>query len=320
MIFGQLYGQEFSVENPKSDFLFDIEEWRYDNLSDIEAKFNLARDHEHIETNIDLPTFKFPGDWEKYSVVKKVKWLADKERKDRNQKGLEEINKNLSKIAEQASKDQIKNYHQISGSGKGVSVILKNDSFIDKDAEYTELLRNNEELVNNQIFTFINDVKDIPVLEMIFFNWIYADSDNEWKYRNFILNTKFKENGGDSYSEGFIGASLLDIPVIGEKDTHYILAVQFYDPGNNWNYGVKSPINESLEFSVYTTEGILNLTINEASDSLKVEVYNLLGQQVIDKKVDRGVNNAFTIDGPKGYYLVKVSANRKSKTVKVLIP
>ncbi|NOR70150.1 MAG: T9SS type A sorting domain-containing protein, partial [Methylomarinum sp.] len=95
---------------------------------------------------------------------------------------------------------------------------------------------------------------------------------------------------------------------------------QFYDPGKNWNYGIKTNTFESLEFKVHASSGILTLNTEEVSDSLKVEVYNLLGQQVLQGNVDYRVSNIFNIEGPKGYYLVKLSSNTKSKAVKVYIP
>jgi len=317
----QLSGQDYHVKNPKTDYLFDIEEWRYDDLQDIEGKFNLARSHENLETNSNLPNFSFPNNWEKYSVVKKIKWLVDKERKDRHQIALDNINTKLNKLSKQSSKHLVDGLgSDITSLNEGASVLLLNNDFYIEDIEQADLKNNKENLEVNQLITLIKDVKNIPVVEMLFFNWIYADSDNDWINREFVLSTKFNENGGDPYKEGFIGASLMNFSLLGQKDNLYALSVQFYDPDINWNYGIRTNTFESLDFKVITSEGMMMLNIDEVSDSLSVEVYNLLGQQVLEQKLDYGVNNSFPIDGPKGYYLVKVTANTKSKAVKVYVP
>lgn len=309
------------MKNPKTDFLYEVNEWRFDDISDIESKYNLARDHEHIETSIRLPEFKFPNNWFEYTPENKIKWLVDKERKDRGQYGLECVNNDISRLSKESSREF---FDSLLKSNLGLesrsNLLLRSETFVIKGKLHDNLSRNSEILDNNQLMAIVKDAEDVHVLEMLFFNWIYADSKSDWNNRDFILNTRFNENGGNPYAEGFIGASLLKFPVIGAEKQIKVLTIQFYDPGENWNYGIKEINKDFIDFNLYASEGVLNLKVSEVSDSLKVKIYNLLGQQILSEEIESGVNNSYLVDGTTGYYLVKIIAHRKSKTVKVYMP
>lgn len=74
--------------------------------------------------------------------------------------------------------------------------------------------------------------------------------------------------------------------------------------------------NSIAGLKVYTTDNNLYVT-SDSSDVKSVMVYNILGKQVVNTKVNNQAINVADLSG--GIYIVKVSENGKSNTVKVVI-
>jgi trimeric autotransporter adhesin len=70
-------------------------------------------------------------------------------------------------------------------------------------------------------------------------------------------------------------------------------------------------------FNVYPNPVSDILNIEYTSDLTNVSVYNMLGQQVLNKKVSATSTNIDMSGLNSGTYLVKVEANNASKTIKV---
>jgi len=85
-----------------------------------------------------------------------------------------------------------------------------------------------------------------------------------------------------------------------------------------YNSSLATPSFDNAGFRVYPnpTSDVLNLSYTNNIDT--VEVFNLLGQQIIAKAVNQADYTLNLSELPAGTYLVKVTANGVAKTVKVL--
>lgn len=85
-----------------------------------------------------------------------------------------------------------------------------------------------------------------------------------------------------------------------------------------YNASLAAPSFDSSKFAAYPNpvKDVLNLSYTSNIDS--VQVYNLLGQQVITKSVSQNESSIDMSNLPSGTYLVKVIIEGNSKTIKVV--
>lgn len=85
-----------------------------------------------------------------------------------------------------------------------------------------------------------------------------------------------------------------------------------------WNPALKNTSFDTNGFQLYPNpvKDILNISyIHNITD---VEIYNLLGQQVLVKRINANQSKVDMASLPKGTYMVKVKADEKVKTIKVI--
>ena len=78
--FAVVDGQNRYAKYPKSNFVYDAQDWKSNTIEEIEEKFNEARYHEELDLGVDLPEFRFPSAWISLTDADKVLWLINKER------------------------------------------------------------------------------------------------------------------------------------------------------------------------------------------------------------------------------------------------
>ena len=76
---------------------------------------------------------------------------------------------------------------------------------------------------------------------------------------------------------------------------------------------------DSNPIRIFASQKTIYISGNTDSNNSRVNVYNLLGQEILSQKLNNQSVNQVTLNAPDGYYLVKVQTNAFVKTVKVII-
>jgi len=96
------------------------------------------------------------------------------------------------------------------------------------------------------------------------------------------------------------------------NDEEEPFTISVYDPS------LSATAFDTARFSAYPNPVTDILTLSYTKNISDVQVYNLLGQQVIAKSVNNRQDKLDMSNLPSGTYLVKVTADGQMRTIKVL--
>ncbi len=184
---------------------------------------------------------------------------------------------------------------------------------------------------SNGTARFISPIMDLtvissPVLDFYYRNMIWDDDQNVLRifYRisqqdPWVLITSFNSNQPSWINSGNISlpnpSATYQIALEGEAHYGYGL-----DVDNLQVTGVLSisGVNPKLDFKVYPNPVKDILNISYTQNITNIEVYNLLGQKVATKAVNTNQGQVGMSHLASGTYLVKITADNQTKTIKVI--
>ena len=170
-------------------------------VADVQAAFNQARAVESGQLGISLPALTLPSqaDWDALSDGEKSLWLINRERSDRGVDPLEDVELNVTSVAQTYA-----------------DFLLDNDAWghTEDGRDPWERLDSNPAIqachdflgVSENLAVFVTSGTSISLpIERAVYMWMYDDSGSGWGHRHAILWSSYTDSHGSSGSEGFLG-------------------------------------------------------------------------------------------------------------------
>ena len=139
-------------------------------------------------------------------------------------------------------------------------------------------------------------------------------------------NYSFSVTGIESFS-ALTGLSLEDLKMNITQDLMQNPVYTFTAAGNEdasrfllhfaGTIGIGEKNNSSI--NIYSNEQTVFITCDAGFHNAQVTISNLLGQQIMTRKLGNQVSNQIQVNALKGYYIVKVQDESSVKTAKVYL-
>ncbi|MCP4344033.1 MAG: hypothetical protein GY795_00725 [Desulfobacterales bacterium] len=239
--------------DPTSDTDWDA---GYSGVSDIQSAFNNGRIAENSQLGTSVPMLSLPSqaEWGNKTDNEKALWLINKERVDRGLVPLQDVEDNVTGVAQ---------YY--------AQYLLDNDAwghYEDGNSPW-ERLDNNAAIgschdslgVAENLAVFVTSGSSIPLpIERSVYNWMYDDSNSSWGHRHAILWYSYNDNSGSAGSEGFLGIGRANGgPYQGSFSSQWnhaeLIVMNVFDPCSTWSSfaEVSSPASGSTLSSTNVT-------------------------------------------------------------------
>ena len=169
-------------------------------VDDIECAFNNARSTENTQLGTDLPMLTFPSQaaWNGMSDGEKALWLINRERDDRDMDPLEQIESNVTDVA-QTYADFLLDNDAWGHYENGLSPwerLNENQAILD--------CHDNLSVAENLAVFVSTGTIPLPVIRSVYM-WMYDDAGSAWGHRHAILWYPYNDNSGLGGMEGFLG-------------------------------------------------------------------------------------------------------------------
>lgn len=283
-------------------------------VSDIQSAFNNARTKENQQLGTSLPQLTFPANWGSLALGERAAWILKKERADRGLLSFTGTDPNVVSVAQSYA-----------------DYLLKNNKFGHNADGSTPQARLNQNAVigkcNDPVYAYENlfvkvssATADILYeLEYGIYTWLYNDAGSAWGHRRCLLQTNFTDNSGATGEEGLFGIGVASGgPYKGDFSQSWnyaeIVVFNVIDPCASWVYTTDIEVaSKSDNYNLYYDGSKIQLDIALLANTMDVEVFNMLGENVYINRYDH-VQGRIAIDDAfkPGIYIVRVSANNQS--------
>ena len=211
----------------------------------IACAFNNARATENTQLGTALPVLTLPvqAEWDAMGEAEKALWLINQERSDRGIEPLEQIEANVTDVAQTYA-----------------DYLLENDAWghYEDGRSPWDRLQDNPEIgachdnlsVAENLAVFVS-TGSIPLpVERSVYMWLYDDAGSSWGHRHALLWYPYTDNSGLPGMEGFLGIGRASGgPYQGPFDREWpsaeMIVMNVFDPCETWEYNsttTSSPI------------------------------------------------------------------------------
>ena len=232
----------------------------FSGVDQIQCAFNNARSTENTQLGTSLPPVTLPpqATWDGMSDGEKALWLINRERDDRGLDPLEQIESNVTDVAQTYA-----------------DFLLDNDAWGHYENGLSPWERLNESPVildchdnlsvaeNLAVFVSTGTIP-LPVVRSVYM-WMYDDAGSAWGHRHAILWYPYNDNSGLGGMEGFLGIGRASGgPYQGPFDSSWpfaeMIVMNVFDPCKTWEYGLTTS-------SSSTTSSLSSTTTTAAASS-----------------------------------------------------
>ena len=164
------------------------------------------------------------------------------------------------------------------------------------------------------------DADGNPVNQYVF-NWDLPASSEDATSYTFELGT---DNTVSAFSTDVSGPSLTLNGLA--LDTTYFWRITSENPGGStagqvWTFTTEDTLSaedfvEAVSFEFFINNGLLNIKANQSFD--QINIYNLSGQEIMNKELSSNDENISIQSLAKGLYLAKVQIGNQTKTFKFI--
>lgn len=205
-------------------------------VASIQCAFNNARSSENTQLGTSLPPLTFPSQsaWDAMSEGERTLWIINRERVDRETAALEDIEANVTEVAETYA-----------------HFLLDNDAwghYEDGRSPWQRLADNpvigacyDQLSVAENLAVFVSS-GSIPIpIERSVYMWMYDDAGSSWGHRHAILWYPYNDNSGLPGKEGFLGIGRASGgpykgPFSNEWPFAEMIVMNVFDPCASWEY------------------------------------------------------------------------------------
>lgn len=231
----------------------------------IACAFNNARATENIQLGTTLPMMTLPiqAEWNAMGEAEKALWLINQERCDRGIDPLEQIEANVTGVAQTYA-----------------DYLLENDAwghYEDGRSPWDRLQDNpaigachdNLSVAENLAVFGSTGIIALPV-ERSVYRWLYDDAGSNWGHRHALLWYPYNDNNGLPEMEGFLGIGRASGgPYQGPFDREWpfaeMIVMNVFDPCETWEYN--STITSSASSSTTTSITLTTSTSSYATST-----------------------------------------------------
>ncbi len=206
-------------------------------VSDILSAFNDARSAENNQLGTSIPMLTLPSQsvWNNMTDGERALWLINRERTDRGIIPLDDIEANVTGIAQYYANYLLDNNvwgHYEDGYSPWER--LNNNPTIGACHDYLSVAE------NLTVFVTTADNIKLPIERSVFM-WLYTDKDSSWGHRHAILWDSYNDNSGIGGKEGFLGIGRSNGgPYKGPFSQPWpyaeIIVMNIFDPCSAWDY------------------------------------------------------------------------------------
>lgn len=236
-------------------------------VDDIECAFNNARSTENTQLGTDLPMLTFPSQaaWDTMHQGEQALWIINRERDDRGLDPLEQIESNVTGVAQTYA-----------------DFLLDNDIWGHTEDGRTpwERLDDNPEIwachdflnVAENLAVFVSTgTIPLPVVRSVYM-WMYDDAGSNWGHRHAILWYPYNDNSGASGMEGFLGIGRASGgpyqgPFSGSWPNAEMIVMNVFDPCSTWDYGSTTSSSTTSSVSSTTTTAVTSSSTTSSAIS-----------------------------------------------------
>ena len=207
---------------------------------DIQAAFNYARTRENAQLGLSMPMMILPSqsEWDGMSDAEKALWLINRERVDRNLAPLENVEFNVTDVAQNYANYLFDN-NTWGHTADGLSPWQRLNDNPSIGACHDNLS------VAENIAAFVTSGSSISLpLERAIYMFLYEDMTCcNWGHRHTILWYPYNDNSGQTGMEGFLGIGrATGGPYQGPFSKPWphaeIIVMNVFDPCTDWDYSV----------------------------------------------------------------------------------
>ena len=237
------------------------------NVDDIKCAFDNARSTENTQLGTSLPPVTLPSQatWNGMSDGEKALWLINLERIDRGIDPLDQIEANVTEVAQ---------YY--------ADFLLDNDAWghyedglspwerLDQKPAILDCHDNLSVAENLAVFVSTGSIP-LPVERSVYM-WMYDDAGSAWGHRHAILWYPYNDNSGTNGMEGFLGIGRANGgPYQGPFSNSWpfaeMIVMNVFDPCKDWDYGLTTSSSTSSPTSSSTTSSLSSTTTTAAASS-----------------------------------------------------
>jgi uncharacterized protein YkwD len=245
----------------------------------IACAFNNARATENTQLGTTLPVLTLPiqAEWDAMDEAEKALWLINQERSDRGIDPLEQIEANVTAVAQTYA-----------------DYLLDNDAWghYEDGRSPWDRLQDNPEIgacydtlsVAENLAVFVS-TGSIPLpVERSVYMWMYDDAGSNWGHRHAILWYPYTDNSGLPGMEGFLGIGRAsggpyEGPFADVWPSAEMIVMNVFDPCETWEYN--STTTSFPSSSTTTSPASSSTTTSSSGCFLEIEPQS---EQVVSKQ------------------------------------
>ena len=239
---------------------------QYSGVDQIKCAFDNARSAENTQLGTSLPPVTLPSQatWDGMSDGEKALWLINLERIDRGIVPLDQIEANVTEVAQ---------YY--------ADFLLDNDAWghyedglspwerLDQKPTILDCHDNLSVAENLAVFVSTGSIP-LPVERSVYM-WMYDDAGSAWGHRHAILWYPYNDNSGTNGMEGFLGIGRASGgPYQGPFSKSYpfaeMIVMNVFDPCETWDYGPTTSSSTSSSTTTPATSTTSSLSSTTTSD------------------------------------------------------
>jgi hypothetical protein len=226
---------------------------QYSGVDQIKCAFDNARSTENTQLGTSLPPVTLPSQatWDGMSDGEKALWLINLERIDRGIDPLDQIEANVTEVAQYYADFLLDN--DVWGHYEdGLSPWER----LDQKPAILDCHDNLSVAENLAVFVSTGSIP-LPVERSVYM-WMYDDAGSAWGHRHAILWYPYNDNSGTNGMEGFLGIGRANGgPYQGPFSSSWpfaeMIVMNVFDPCETWDYGSTSSSSTSSSLSSTTT-------------------------------------------------------------------
>jgi uncharacterized protein YkwD len=202
----------------------------------IACAFNNARTTENTQLGTTLPALTLPiqAEWDAMGEAEKALWLINQERSDRGIDPLEQIEANVTAVAQTYA-----------------DFLLENDAWGHSEDGRSPWDRLHDNPDIGACYDFLSVAENLAVfgstgiielpVERSVYMWMYDDAGSNWGHRHALLWYPYNDNSGLPEMEGFLGIGRASGgPYQGPFDREWpfaeMIVMNVFDPCDTWEY------------------------------------------------------------------------------------
>jgi uncharacterized protein YkwD len=278
----------------------------YTGVEQIKCAFDNARSTENSQLGTFLPPVTLPSQatWDGMSDGEKALWLINRERIDRGIDPLDQIEANVTEVAQ---------YY--------ADFLFDNDAWghyedgfspwerLDQKPAILDCHDNLSVAENLAVFVSTGSIP-LPVERSVYM-WMYDDAGSAWGHRHAILWYPYNDNSGMTGTEGFLGIGRANGgPYQGPFSNSWpfaeMIVMNVFDPCKDWDYGpitsssTSSPPSSSTTTSTTSTTSSLSSTTTTAAVSPSTTTTGIFPSTTTSTDPGNSTSSSSTSTAPPG--------------------